>query len=79
MADDSRSDEATAGGGRTPAELAAELERRGHVNTSWAELGSITLPVTDIETSQYRIGSPDDAAPPPPPRKRKRPLKGGLD
>ena len=46
---------------RSSEELASELEARGHVNTSWEELGSITLPVTNIETSQYRIGSPDDA------------------
>ena len=26
------------------AEMRAELERRGHVVTSWDELGSITLP-----------------------------------
>ena len=45
-------------------DMAAELEQRGHVVTSWDELGSITLPATGIETTQYRIGSPDDEASP---------------
>ena len=57
-------DEATATKPTTTEELAEVLERRGHVVTSWDEIGSITLPVTDIETTQYRIGLPDDEASP---------------
>ena len=57
-------DEATATTPMTSEELTKELERRGHVVTSWDEIGSITLPVTDVETTQYRIGLPDDPASP---------------
>ena len=53
-------DEQTPEQARTTEELGTELQAKGHVNTSWEELGSITLPVTEIETSQYRIGPPDD-------------------
>lgn len=48
----------------TSEEIEAELDRRGHVVTSWDELGSITLEQTGIVTSQYRIGKPSiDASP----------------
>jgi len=36
----------------TSEEIEAELDRRGHVATSWDELGSITLEQTGIVTSQ---------------------------
>lgn len=36
--------------------LDGELERRGHVVTSWEDLGSITIEATGVVTSQYRIG-----------------------
>jgi hypothetical protein len=52
------------GAHRTPEQMASELTRRGHVVTSWDELGSVTLPVTGVETSQYRIGPPDDESSP---------------
>ena len=35
-----------------------QLERKGHIVTSWEELGSIELPSTAVAT-MYRIGSPD--------------------
>lgn len=44
--------------------IAAELDRRGHVVTSWDELGSITLENTGAVTSQYRIGRPDQDSSP---------------
>ncbi len=48
----------------TTEEIAAELDRRGHIVTSWDQLGSLTLEATGAVTSQYRIGRPsDDAAP----------------
>jgi len=43
----------------TPAQskdLDGELEQRGHVVTSWENLGSITIEATGVVTSQYRIG-----------------------
>lgn len=48
----------------TTEQFEAELDRRGHVVTSWDELGSLTIEATGAVTSQYRIGRPsDDAAP----------------
>ena len=48
----------------TPEELTAELNRRGHVVTSWDELGTVTIPTTGAVTSQYRIGvHTDDESP----------------
>ena len=44
--------------------IASELERRGHVVTSWDELGSITLENTGAVTSQYRVGLPSENASP---------------
>ena len=43
----------------TTEEIEAELDRRGHIVTSWDDLGSIT-PSNGIETSQYRIGRPSE-------------------
>lgn len=42
-----------------PAEFRDELKRRGHLVTSWDEIGSIELPTTAVAT-MYRIGLPDD-------------------
>jgi len=48
----------------TTEELTAELQRRGHVVTSWDQLGAITLEASGAVTSQYRVGlSTDDGAP----------------
>lgn len=48
----------------TTEEIEAELVRRGHVVTSWDELGAVTLEATGAVTSQYRIGLPSkDASP----------------
>jgi len=47
-------------GSITSDEIEAELQRRGHVVTSWSELGSITLEQSGAVTSQYRIGRPSD-------------------
>ena len=44
----------------TTNEMQVELERRGHIVTSWDDLGSVTLEATGIETSQYRIGLPSE-------------------
>tara|TARA_B100000929_G_C15299147_1_gene349756 strand:- start:13 stop:486 length:474 start_codon:yes stop_codon:yes gene_type:complete len=43
---------------QTPEDLENELNRRGHVVTSWDKLGVVTLEVTGVETSSYRIGLP---------------------
>lgn len=48
----------------TDDEITAELEHRGHIVTSWDELGSVTLEATGVETSQYRIGLPAEASSP---------------
>jgi hypothetical protein len=48
----------------TDAEIEAELDRRGHVVTSWDELGDITLEANGAVTSQYRIGRPSEAGSP---------------
>ena len=42
-----------------PGEIKDELQRRGHIVTSWDEIGSIELPTTAVAT-MYRIGLPDD-------------------
>ena len=44
-------------------EIQAELERRGHIVTSWDEIGSIELP-TKAVASMYRIGLPDQESSP---------------
>ena len=42
----------------------AELDSRGHIVTSWDEIGTVTIPSTGAVTSQYRIGLPtEDASP----------------
>ena len=46
-----------------PADFKAELEKRGHIVTSWDEIGAIELPTTAVAT-MYRIGLPDDEASP---------------
>ncbi|MEE2683044.1 MAG: hypothetical protein VYD77_03850 [Actinomycetota bacterium] len=49
---------------QTPESIEQELDRRGHIVTSWEELGSVTIEATGIETSSYRIGLPSkDASP----------------
>ena len=48
----------------TDDEMQAELERRGHVVTSWEGLGSITLENTGAVTSHYRIGLPSEQSSP---------------
>ena len=48
----------------TPEIIAAELKRRGHVVTSWEQLGQVWMEETGIETTQYRIGLPtEDSSP----------------
>ena len=44
--------------------ISAELDRAGHIVTSWDELGSITLENTGVVTSQYRIGQPTENSSP---------------
>lgn len=48
----------------TSEEIEAELERRGHMVTSWDDLGSVTPEANGIETYQYRIGLPSSDASP---------------
>lgn len=48
----------------TSDEIEAELDRRGHIVTSWSELGSLTLEQSGAVTSQYRIGRPSSNASP---------------
>lgn len=43
----------------TPEEITAELTRRGHIVTSWDELGSMTL-TTEAVTTMYKVGRPDN-------------------
>ena len=48
----------------TPESIAEELNRRGHVVTSWEQLGQVWMEETGIETTQYRIGLPtEDSSP----------------
>ena len=48
----------------TPEVIAEELNRRGHVVTSWEQLGQVWIEETGVETTQYRIGLPtDDSSP----------------
>jgi hypothetical protein len=47
----------------SPAQMKAELERRGHIVTSWDQIGSIKLP-TEAVATMYRIGLPDQEASP---------------
>ena len=44
----------------TDAQITDALDRRGHIVTSWDELGAITLEANGAVTSQYRVGRPDD-------------------
>lgn len=48
----------------TDAEIEAELDRRGHIVTSWDQLGAITLEASGAVTSQYRIGRPSEDSSP---------------
>ena len=48
----------------TSDEIEAELNRRGHVVTSWDGLGSVTIEATGAVTSQYRIGLPSEDSSP---------------
>ena len=41
-------------------QIQERLESRGHITTSWDELGSVTIEATGVVTSQYRIGLPTD-------------------
>ena len=45
------------------ADIRDELKRRGHIVTSWDEIGSIELPTTAVAT-MYRIGLPDEESSP---------------
>lgn len=46
-----------------PADIKDELNRRGHIVTSWDEIGSIELPTSAVAT-MYRIGLPDKESSP---------------
>ncbi|MGI9622344.1 MAG: hypothetical protein ACR2PK_05855 [Acidimicrobiales bacterium] len=43
----------------TPEKITAELDRRGHIVTSWDEIGAIELP-TEAVATMYKIGQPDN-------------------
>ncbi len=60
---DSRDNDVDGDGSITPEEITKKLNKRGHVVTSWSEIGGITLP-TKAVASMYRIGLPDNAAAP---------------
>jgi hypothetical protein len=48
---------------KSDAEVAKELERKGHLAFTWDDLDKITLP-SGIETRMYRVGDPaDDSSP----------------
>lgn len=43
----------------TEDEISEELHRRGHIVTSWDQLGEITIEANGATTSSYRIGLPE--------------------
>lgn len=45
-------------------DIESQLKRRGHIVTSWAEIGTLTIEGTGAVTSQYRIGLPSSDASP---------------
>lgn len=47
----------------SPEQIQAALEKRGHIITSWDEIGGITLP-TEAVATMYKIGLPDNEAAP---------------
>jgi hypothetical protein len=46
-----------------PKAIQATLEKKGHIITSWDEIGGITLP-TEAVATMYKIGLPDNEAAP---------------
>jgi hypothetical protein len=61
--DESKAESPDAGDSISQDAIKAELNKRGHVVTSWAEIGSLTLPTTAV-ASMYKIGLPDNPAAP---------------
>ncbi len=55
---DPDTDERDAATPLTPEAIKDELSRRGHIVTSWDQIGGITLP-TEAVASMYKIGMPD--------------------
>ena len=43
----------------SPSEIKLELGRRGHIVTSWKQIGEITLPTTAV-ASMFKVGLPDN-------------------
>ncbi len=49
---------------QSPQSIEDELNRKGHVVTSWDQLGEVVIEATGVETSSYRIGLPSlDSSP----------------
>ena len=60
---ESNSESPGADGSVTQDAIKAELSKRGHIVTSWKEIGGLTLPTAAV-ASMYKIGLPDNPAAP---------------
>ncbi len=49
---------------QTPENIEENLTKRGHVVTSWKQLGQVWMEETGVETTSYRIGLPSDDSSP---------------
>ena len=49
---------------QTPESIEENLAKRGHVVTSWKQLGQVWMEETGVETTSYRIGLPSDDSSP---------------
>ncbi|MDG1846720.1 MAG: hypothetical protein P8J01_10050 [Acidimicrobiales bacterium] len=49
---------------QTPEIIEENLAKRGHVVTSWKQLGQVWMEETGVETTSYRIGLPSDDSSP---------------
>lgn len=49
---------------QTPESIEETLTKRGHVVTSWKQLGQVWMEETGVETTSYRIGLPSDDSSP---------------
>jgi DNA-directed RNA polymerase subunit L len=49
---------------QTPEIIEENLTKRGHIVTSWEQLGQVWMEETGVETTSYRIGLPSDDSSP---------------
>jgi hypothetical protein len=49
---------------QSPETIEENLTKRGHVVTSWKQLGQVWMEETGVETTSYRIGLPSDDSSP---------------